>query len=96
MAQTLRNAAFRAREDLYVVLIECFECGAPRGTRCTNLRGQPVITCCGIRAELAQPMARAILQMILLLRSEGYLTEPDDLPAVLVRDLLTRTTGGTL
>jgi hypothetical protein len=96
MAQTLRNAAFRAREDLYVVLIECLECGAPAGTRCRNLRGQSVITCCGIRAELAKPMARAILQVILLLRSEGYLTEPDDLPAMLVLDLLSRTTRGML
>lgn len=89
MAQTLRQAAYRAREDLYVCLVECLECGSPAGTRCTNRVRRPVITCCGIRAELAQPMAYAIMMVILELRAAGYLRDTEhELPAIVARDFV--------
>ena len=93
MAQTLRAAMHRAREDLYVALVECLECGAARGQWCTNLAGRPVITCCGIRADLAQPMALAIVRMVLLLREHGWPPEVDDLPVFVALDVVHRATG---
>lgn len=93
MAQTLRQAMFRAREDLYACLVPCLECGAPRGTRCRNLRGRPVITCCGIRADLARPMVLAIVKMILLLREHGWTPEIDDLPVFVALDIAHRAAG---
>ena len=98
MARTFRSAAYRLREDLFVALVECLECGSPAGTRCVNLRGQSTVTCCGIRAEMATPMARAILDMILLLRSCGWLDadRPDFPMATALGILPCSTTGGTL
>ena len=59
MATTLKYCADRAREQRLVDAVMCLDCDSPRGTACTDLRGQPQWRCCRARFDFGWPIVQA-------------------------------------